>query len=150
MQAGDVTSMLRVKYPATKPASDEPKMAPYLRLYARRKGIRGKLAPYPVLRTYAGGGGRHLTVSEALKLSIGSDPIKVRGASENAYRRYRLSRAAGSLLSAFGAVIGASLAALGALGPTSTTGKALVIAGGIVMLVAGVAQVVSSWCSPVE
>ena len=148
VEAGAVESLLRVMHPGgtTKPAAGEPPIPPYLRLYARRPGFRGRLTPYPVLRTYPGGTG-HLTVSPELKLKLPADAdVETREVSERAYRWYRLSLAAGSLTSALGVAIGALLVALGALGSTNT---AMIIVGVVLTLVAGLGSVVSSWRAPI-
>lgn len=149
VHAGVDVAPLRVRVPMT--SGDSPLPA-FARLDVRRSGITGKLAPRPVLRPYpaVGSTDQFLTVSETLKLAIGADPINVKVASEKAYRWYRLSRSAGSLFSAVGAVIGALLVALGALGPESTAGKGLVIAGVILTIIAGAAAVISAWRAPVE
>jgi hypothetical protein len=142
-------SPLRVRVPATR---GDGLPSEFLRLDVRRSGILGKLVPRPVLRAYvaAGSTDRYLTVSKTLKLAIGTDPIDVKEASERAYRWYRLSRSSGSLFSAVGAIIGALLVALGALGPESTTGKGLVIAGVVLTVIAGAGMVISAWWEPVE
>jgi hypothetical protein len=149
VRADPGVSPLRVRVPATK--GDSPPYE-FLRLDVRRSGIKGKLVPRPVLRTYvaAGSTDRYLTVSKTLKLAIGTDPIDVKEASERDYRWYRLSRSGGSLFSAVGVIIGALLVALGALDPESTAGKGLVIAGVILTVIAGAATVISAWRAPVE
>jgi hypothetical protein len=148
VEADSGVSLLRVRVPATR--GDKP--PEFLRLHVRRSGIAGRLAPRPVLRSAVAAGSTdpHLTVSTALKLAIGTKHIVVKKASLRAYRWYRLSRSAGSLLSAIGTVIGALLVALGALGPERTAGKGLVIAGVILTLIAAVATVVSAWRAPLE
>lgn len=142
-------SLLRVRVPATRGDDPPPE---FLRLDVRRPGVRGRLAPRPVLRSSvaAGSPDEHLTVSTSLKLPIGTGPVSVEKASESACRWYRLSRSAGSLFSAAASVIGALLVALGALDTGSSMGKGLLIAGIVLTVLAAVAMVVSAWRAPIE
>lgn len=141
---------LRVQVPMTKGDPDPPK---FLRLHARRKGIFGRLTLRPVLRTVrvAGSGDDGLAVSDSLKLAIKqSVSITVSAATEKAFRRYRLSRSAGSVVAAVATVLGALLLALGAIWPKTVLAKWLLFVGGGLSIVAAVAVVVSAWKAPVE
>ena len=146
-------SPLHVRLPAAKPTSTEPEPPKYLRLHARRKWITGMLTPRPVLRTDRGGGSTEtsLAVSDSLKLAITLPAsIAVSPATENAFRRYRLSRFGGPLFSGVASLIGGLLVALGALWFKGDVGKGLLIAGAILTFAAALVLVGSAWWAPVD
>src|SRR5438067_1782439 len=132
---------LRVKVPKTKGDFDPP---PFLRLKARRRGITGKLTMRPVLRTCVdpGNADKWLTVSDSLKLAIKEGQrVTVEKVPVTAYRRYRLSRSAGTVFAAVATIIGATALTLGPLWPKSGLGTGLLLAGGALSLLAAAAVV---------
>lgn len=116
-------ALLGVKVPMAKGDAQPPR---FLRLDTRRKGITGRLTLHPVLHSKVAPGSneKSLAVSESLKLAIGTDPITVSSASENAYRRYRFSRSLGSMFGTVATIIGALLVAVGASGPEAAWERA--------------------------
>ena len=142
--------LLRVKVPR---AHGQPKPPPYLRLHAHRKGIFGRFSKRPVLRPIVAAGStdpKRLTVSTSLNLATGDKDVTVSEATEKSYRWFRLSRSTGSLVIAVGTIIGAALLTVGALSPKSGLGIGLLIAGGVLTLVAVYATVRSAWKAPIE
>jgi hypothetical protein len=153
VKPGKKVSPLRVRVPAARPASSEPKRSlDYVRFDVRQAGIIGRLAMRPVLRIELAAGNieKCVTVSESHKWATQKTSIKVTEASMNAYRWYRLSRSVGPLVSGVASLVGALLIALGALEPKGSLGQVLLIAGGALTLVAAGVLVLSAWRAPIE
>jgi hypothetical protein len=126
----------------------------FLRLDMRRPGLRGKLALRPVLKADPKPGVSHdwLTVPASLMPSIPSPPntVDVTSAPIKAFRWYRFRRSAGSLFGTVASIISGLLLTLAAAGFGSAVSLGLLIAGGVLAILAAAAALVSAWRTPVE
>jgi hypothetical protein len=132
----------------------------FLRLDLRKPGLLGKLGPRPILKKIPdeGSGVIYLAVPKSFtkavekfaKASKESDEISVTAATDRAFRRYRLSRSIGPLLSAVATILGALLVALGAAWLDKGFGQLLLAVGVVVTMVAAITVVVSAWTASVD
>ena len=142
----------QVKVPKITENAEAEAVPEFVRFDMRRKGLRGKLAPRPVLHRSeegAGGFGGELLVPTALKKLVKEgENVTVTGVSKRAFRWYRFFRSGGTALGTIATIIGALLATLGPVWIKSGLGQGLLIAG-IVLTLAGVfALLVSYWRAP--
>ncbi len=148
VQVNGQLTELQVELPAAELRASRRDIPDFLRLDLRRPGVRGCLAPRPVLKV------KPLDVSRLDYLGIPAwlgprvpDPptVQVATASENSYRWYRLRRSAGVLFSTVATIIGGLLVASGAYWVGTSVSKLLLILGAVVTFLAVIALVISGW-----
>lgn len=125
----------------------------FLRLDLRKPGLLGKLGPRPILKKIPGAGANFawLAVPASLTKAVkGSDQVSVSAASLTAFRWYRLRRSSGALFSAVATIVGGLPVALGAAWLGTGIGKALLISGAALTVLAAVVLAISAWRAPVD
>jgi hypothetical protein len=133
----------------------DPESPKFLRLEMRRQGLRGKMAPRPVLKADMADGVTNdwLTVSSSSfdqSITSPTGAIAVTSASERDFRKYRFRRSLGSLFGAVASIISGLLVGLGTAGIGGGVSKGLLIAGGVLAILAAVTLMASAWRAPVE